>query len=342
MVPFAGYEMPLHYGSIINEHMAVREKCGIFDVSHMGRIRVYGPHAQDFLEKLLPASISSSPDGKAIYSFFLSREGTFIDDLIVYKENSHSFLLVVNAARHQVDIKWMVQNMGSFDVEIRDITEESGMIAIQGPQSHNIISSITGATISELKYYWFMNTNYNGKSIIIARTGYTGSRGYEIIAPPDMIIQLWRKSVEVGCVPCGLGARDSLRLEAGFPLYGNELSETITPLDTGMEKFMNWDKEFTGKDALMKKKTEGDRLYLWGFVSLHENAIPRKGMKIANSDGEEIGFISSGGFSPLLNRGIALGFINKNYNEGDEVIIMGGTRKIIASVKKPPFIQISR
>lgn len=360
MVEFAGYEMPLYYTSIKEEHMAVRQKCGIFDVSHMGRILVEGPDAPYMLDFLLPGNIMGMDKDRALYSFFLNEKGGFIDDLIVYRIAPERFLLVVNASRHDTDMRWLQTHAKGKKVSITDITSSTGMIAIQGPLSPQVMNQIFGPIIDHLKYYRFnafklidaSKLTFHlsevppvleelDRTLIVARTGYTGEKGYEVIAPPDVIRTIWQNLTGSGITPAGLGARDSLRLEAGFPLYGNELTEDVTPLHTGMEKFIVWNKNFKGKEELQKIKEKGPEFFLGGIVCDVSGRLPRHGMTLLSADGKKAGKVTSGGYSPVLGKGIGLAFLNR-YFQASECFLEWRKEKVPVRVVSPPFIEIRR
>ena len=355
MVSFAGYKMPLYYTSIVEEHLAVRNFAGVFDVSHMGRIMVTGRDAAKLLNYLTPASIFQLPPRKAAYSFFLTPQGTVIDDLIIYKISDDVFLLIVNAARHYTDIDWLIKNSSGLSLEIRDITEETFLIALQGKEAINLASSLFGNDVIQLKYYrfsffscstrkWSELTEflYWQNELLISRTGYTGSPGIEIMGPKEMASTIWNEILKLDSriKKAGLGARDSLRLEAGFPLYGNELSEKITPLNASLARFIDFNKDFLGKDALLKLMNNRIDYKLGGIITPDKRYIPRQNAPLFTKDGEKAGYVSSGGYSPVLEKGIALAFIKTEFYSHPELLLEIRKEKIPVQRTSPPFINL--
>jgi len=306
LTPFSGFLMPLQYSSIIEEHKHVRSMAGIFDVSHMGEFLVKGDNAKEFLQKVTTNDIDLLKIGKAQYSAICNQNGGIIDDLLIYNLSDY-YMLVVNAANIDKDFNWLQNNLID-DVELKNVSDNMGLLAIQGPVSKEILLPLYPA-IDSLNYYETLLPNSDG--IIVARTGYSGELGYEIYCPNDKIIALWEKLLLLkNLKPVGLGCRDSLRLEMGYSLYGNELNESINPIEAGLSWITKLKTNFIGSDNMVspiKRKLIP--------LLLRDRAIPRQGYKIFNNNGDEIGFVTSGGMSPSLNCGIALAYIDLPFAE---------------------------
>ncbi|MGB9664458.1 MAG: glycine cleavage system aminomethyltransferase GcvT [Ignavibacteria bacterium] len=344
LVEFAGFEMPVYYSSIVEEHLAVRNNVGIFDVSHMGEIFVKGPEALNFIQRITTNDVSKLIPGKAQYSAMCYDNGGIVDDLLVYRLED-GFMLVVNASNKDKDFEWMKKNVNNLKVELIDKSDDITLIAVQGPKSAETLKNLIDFDIYELKYYSFKDGKILDTNAIISRTGYTGELGYEIYFEGDeeTAVKIWNaildngKQFDIKC--CGLGARDSLRLEMGYCLYGNDIDETTNPLEAGLGWITKLDKEyFIGKDALMKVKEEGIKRQLKGF-ELIDKGIPRHGNLIFYND-KQIGYVTSGTQSPVLNKPIGLGYFDIN-SVNDEVIfeIDNRGKKLKAKFTNVPFIQ---
>ena len=313
MVPFAGFDMPVQYEGIVAEHLAVRNTAGLFDVSHMGEIWVKGKNATEFIQHLVSNDVSTMYDGRAMYAVMCRENGYAIDDLIVYRFTENKYLLVVNADNIDKDFAWM-QAQNTFEVVLENVSDQMSLIALQGPLAQQILQALTDTPLSSLKYYHFAeDSSFNGSlSVIISHTGYTGEKGFEIYCANEDAITIWQllmeKGANLGLKPCGLGARDTLRLEAGYCLYGHELTEEIHPLAAGLGWVTKLKKNFIGRDALVQFKNEGIQQKLVAFI-LNERGIPRQGYPICDANGTEIGTVSSGSQSPILQQGIGLGFV---------------------------------
>ncbi|MBQ9309682.1 MAG: glycine cleavage system aminomethyltransferase GcvT [Bacteroidales bacterium] len=314
MSPFAGFDMPIQYSSITEEHLAVRGKSGIFDVSHMGEIFVNGPDAERFVNHIFTNDIRGMEAGQILYGMLLYPDGGTVDDLLVYKEfEENAYLLVVNAANIEKDYKWILENAEGFEVGILNDSDNWGQVAVQGPESEAVVSKVLGLDLSELKFYHFENFSLYGKRAIVSRTGYTGEDGFEIYACPDAVVDLWRTFLAAGVVPCGLGCRDTLRFEAGLPLYGDELSADITPVMAGLSMFCKLDKdEFIGKEALAKQKAEGPARKLVG-IEIADKAIPRAGYAVELADGTQVGVVTTGYHSISLDKSICFALVDAAY-----------------------------
>lgn len=318
MVEFAGYSMPLQYEGIVKEHMAVRESVGKFDVSHMGEFIVSGENASKALEKIMTNSIFDMLHGQVRYSLMCDTAGKVIDDLLIYKKADDNFMLVVNASNRHKDLAWLQQNLSCDAINITDISDETSLIALQGPQAESVLSKLT---IIPDKYYTFIETKLG----LISRTGYTGEDGFELYIPNEFAEDVWDM---LEAKPCGLGARDTLRLEAAMPLYGHELGD-INPIEAGLKMFVKFGKEFIGKNALLEPVTRIRR----GIV-LNDKCIARQGSKIFS--GNEIGFVTSGSFCPFVNRSIALVMIDKEYIDKPLQVEVRG-KLIDCEIVKLPF-----
>ncbi len=305
MTEYAGWQMPIMYTSLTDEHHAVRNKAGLFDVSHMGEIFVQGPQAEEYINLIFSNDVADIEDGAIIYGFLLYPDGGVVDDLLVYKVSDDYFIFVVNAANTDKDFEWMMKYAGDYDVIVDNNSDEIGQIAIQGPMAEKILQALVPIDLTDIMPFHFVDDiPLANTRALISRTGYTGEDGFEIYLPPAQAHDLWQKLLEAGAVPAGLGARDTLRLEAALPLYGHELSPDISPLDAGLERFVFSAKPqpgFVGQEALA---TAGQSRKLIGLKALGRT-IPRQGYPLIQS-GKPIGTVTSGGYSPTLERGIAL------------------------------------
>lgn len=343
LVDFAGYKMPIQYSSIIGEHKCVRESVGVFDVSHMGEVRIKGERALDFIQNITVNNASVLVDGKVQYSAMCYEDGGIVDDLLVYRIAENEFLLVINASNIQKDVDWMKKN-NLFDVDIIDESDEYSLLAVQGPKSIDVLQKICADTI-KLEYYTFFNTKCAGVDVLLSRTGYTGEPGYEIYfkGSESEAEKIWsaifEAGTEFGIQPIGLAARDSLRLEMGFCLYGNDINQTTNPLEAGLGWITKLKKEnFIGKNEIIKIKENGLSRKLVPMVC-DERVFPRTGYPI-QVDGKKIGYITSGTVSPILEKPIALGYVDISYVElGQSVNIMIRDKEVPAKIVKLPFVE---
>ncbi len=341
-VKFAGWEMPLSYSGVIEEHKAVRTAAGLFDVSHMGRVQVDGQGAKGLLQHLATSDISPLRSGQACYTLFCNNQGGVIDDLIIYKLKRASYLACVNAANRNKCINWMKTNSVNFsNVTIEDHSDSIAQIAIQGPKSMEILQELTEVNLSSIRPKSFIEGRLGGMGSYIARTGFTGERGYELFIPTIIAHGIWESIMEKGEVfglkPAGLGARDTLRLEMGYPLHGSDMDENTTPIECNLEKAVDLKKEdFIGKEAMLKQKERGVERILVGFELL-QKGIPRHGYRIY-SNGKTLGVVTSGNFSPILKKGIGLGFVHPQYSTpGAEILIDIRGKVALAVVVELPF-----
>jgi len=312
MVDFGGWYMPVQYSGVMEEHRAVREAAGLFDVSHMGEIRVRGPQACGFLEWLTPNAPSALAFGQCHYTFLLNERGTVLDDLLIYRFAESDFLLVVNASNQDADLAWIQAQADTFDVSIENEGPATSQLAIQGPRAEAILSRVLGIDLAGIRYYWFTRLAAPSGEMLVSRTGYTGEDGFEIYLPWQAAEPLWNALLEAGkddgLLPAGLGARDTLRLEARMALYGHELDAQTTPLEAGLGWVIKWDKgDFIGRKALLEQKAAGLPRKLV-CLEMTERGVPRQGYPLLHQ-GQTVGVVSSGTHSPTLNRPIAMGFL---------------------------------
>ena len=350
MVEFNGWDMPVEYpasigGGIIAEHMAVRTGVGIFDVSHMGDIRLAGPEALAAVQHISMNDASRLAIGQAQYSALLYPQGTFVDDVIVHRLNEEEYLLVINAGTREKDFNWVRDNTRQFDCAVENLSDDFTQIAIQGPKAVVLLQKLTNANLAAVKFYWITRGTLCGlKNTLIARTGYTGEDGFEIYVPSDKptSARVWNEVLaagkEFGVVPCGLGARNTLRLEAKLPLYGHEISDTITVWEAGLDRFCKMEKpEFIGREALEKAKSEGLKRTLVG-LEMVDRGIARDGYKVKDTGGREIGYVSSGSPAPFLKKNIALAYVPPELSAlGSELLVEIRGQGVKAKVVPTPF-----
>ena len=309
--PFGGFDMPIQYSTIIDEHQAVRTDCGVFDVSHMGEVTVKGADAERYVQHIFTNDVSKIEAGQILYGMMLYDNGGTVDDLLVYKMAENDFFLVINAANIDKDWEWMQKQAESFNIELLNRSEDYGQIAVQGPNAETVVEEVLGIPCKELPFYTVKTVG----DVIISRTGYTGEDGFEIYASHNYICDCWDKLMESGrCKPCGLGCRDTLRFEVGLPLYGDELSADISPVMAGLSMFCKLDKEeFVGKDALVDQKTNGVAQKLVG-IELEGKAIPRHGYTVLK-DGEPIGEVTTGYHSISTDKSVCMALVKAEYGK---------------------------
>ncbi|MBL1113405.1 glycine cleavage system aminomethyltransferase GcvT [Streptomyces sp. 110] len=346
MTDFAGWDMPLRYGSERDEHTAVRTRAGLFDLSHMGEISLIGPRVGDALDHALVGRLSALAVGRARYTMICDDEGGILDDLIVYRLGDEEFLVVANAANAQVVLDALTERAGGFEATVRDDRDAYALLAVQGPESAGILKRLTDADLDGLKYYAGLPGTVAGVPAMIARTGYTGEDGFELFLAPDDAERVWEALTEagapVGLVPCGLSCRDTLRLEAGMPLYGNELTTDTTPFDAGLGRVVKFDKPggFVGREALEAASRQADTVTPRTLVGLVASGrrVPRAGYPVVAADGSPIGRVTSGAPSPTLGRPIAMAYVDPEYaGPGAEGVFVDirGTREPYEVVALP-------
>jgi len=342
MVPFAGYNMPMWYSSIADEHNSVRDNVGVFDVSHMGEFIVTGDFSKDFLQMVTTNDLNKLSEGKIQYTSILNRSGGIIDDLLLYDLGDNRYMLVVNASNMEKDLRWLKEN-NNLNVEIDDISDRMSLFAVQGPKAINVCNKVFKKDLSELKYFTFIKLS-SGEygDLIISATGYTGAGGLEIYAENKYAVKLWSDIIgigkEYGIKPIGLGARDTLRLEMGFCLHGNDIDDSINPIQAGLGWICKKDIEFIGKEIVDRDKEKNPSKILLGF-ELKERGIPRKGYKIFNKDGNLIGEVTSGSISPYTKKAIGMGYVNFDESKTLKAIFIEiRNKKVEAVISKRPFI----
>lgn len=337
--PFGGFDMPIQYTDIKDEHNAVRQACGVFDVSHMGEVVVRGRDAERYVNHIFTNDVTGIPTGKILYGMMCNANGGTVDDLLVYKMGDNDFFLVINAANIDKDWRWMEANTEGFDIDIRNVSEAYGQIAVQGPEAERVVEEVLGLSCSELTFYTSkVLRSRDGVEEIISRTGYTGEDGFEIYGSHDFIRDLWDKLMASGrCKPCGLGCRDTLRFEVGLPLYGDELAEDITPLEAGLGIFVKLDKEdFIGREALLRQKEQGLKRRIVG-IELADRAIPRHGYDVIK-DGEKVGEVTTGYHSISTDKSICMAMVDAPYAKlGTEVEIRIRKKTFLGVVVKKLF-----
>ncbi|MBL4937565.1 glycine cleavage system aminomethyltransferase GcvT [Clostridium sp. YIM B02515] len=342
LIEFARWMLPVQYEGIIEEHEAVRNAAGLFDVSHMGEIKATGKDAFNFVQNLVTNDISVLEDNQVIYTFMCYENGGVVDDLLVYKFNKEDYLLVINASNVEKDFQWMLENKMNYEVELKNISEEISEVALQGPKAQEILQTLTAFNLDDIKFFYCRrDVVIDGIKCLVSRTGYTGEDGFEIYTNNEDITKIWNSILEAGKTygvkPAGLGCRDTLRFEAALPLYGNEISKDITPLEAGLGFFVKLNKKsFIGKEALVRQKEEGLKRKLVGF-EMNERGIPRHGYEVT-SNGENIGFVTTGYMSPTLKKNIGLALIDSKYTElGTEIDILIRNKSVKAKVISKKF-----
>lgn len=342
MVPFAGYNMPVRYSSDLDEHMTVRNAVGVFDVSHMGEFTIHGPQALDLIQRVTSNDVSKLVNGQAQYTCLPNDKGGIVDDLIIYKMKDDDYLIVVNASNIEKDWNWF-SRFNSNGAEMRNISDDMCLFAVQGPKATEVLQKLTNKDLSTIKYYHFTIGKLAGvDNVIISNTGYTGAGGFELYVHKKDAEKVWQKvfdaGKESGIKPIGLGARDTLRLEMGFCLYGNDIDDTTSPLEAGLGWITKFTKDFTNSDKLKKQKQEGVKRKLVGF-KMTEKGIPRHDYTIKDASGSGIGKVTSGTISPVLSTGIGLGYVSTEFSQpGSEIFIDVRGKNLKATVQKPPFI----
>ncbi len=341
IVPFAGWEMPVQYTSIIEEHLAVRNAAGLFDVSHMGEVSVTGPDAEKFLNYLVTNDVAKLPIGKALYTVMCYNNGGVVDDLIIYRLEDDNFFICINAGCSEKDVEWFFKHSTNFDCEVKNLSDNYAQIAIQGPKAIPIVSTVLEKEVEQIKKFQIREINIENKSAYISRTGYTGEDGFEIYCDPDIVESLSEKILESGKEDgiklCGLAARDSLRLEAGFTLYGHEISESISPLQAGLGWVVKLNKEsaFIGQDALLQEKEQGIKRKIFYYI-LNDKRIARQDTDILQ-EGEVVGKVVSGTFSPVIKKPIGSALVKTEGVNMSKLYVELRKNQIFLEPTKPPL-----
>lgn len=339
MQPFGGYDMPIQYSSIIEEHNAVRQHCGVFDVSHMGEVYITGKDAEKYVNYIFTNDVTNAPLNSIFYGMMLYPDGGTVDDLLVYKMGENEFFLVINAANTDKDVEWIRQHAEGYDVTIDHCSDYYSQLAIQGPETESVVEEVLHLSCKDLAFYEAKTIDVNGEQIIVSRTGYTGEDGFEIYGSQAYIVQAWDALMESKrCTPCGLGCRDTLRFEAGLPLYGMELSKDITPVMSGLSMFCKLDKpEFIGKEAIAKQKEEKPKQKVIG-LELEGKAIPRHGYPVMK-DGKQVGIITTGYHSISLDKSLAFALVDLEHSKlGTELEVQIRKKTFPCVVVKKRFL----
>lgn len=339
MSPFAGYDMPISYEGIEAEHHAVRKNVGVFDVSHMGEVLITGPQATMFVNYVFSGDVRPLENYKVVYGMLLNDRGGVVDDLLVYKRDENEYFLVINASNIDKDVEWIKKHAAKYDVTVDNQSEHWAELAVQGPNAEKVLKEILGIDGSDLAFYTFKDIfSDEGERMVFSRTGYTGEDGFELYAPADVIQTAWDKLMAAGVAPCGLGCRDTLRFEAGLPLYGDELTDEISPIEAGLSMFAKLDKDhFIGRDALIEQKSSGVKKKVVG-LEVDGKAIPRHGYDVLNADGEKVGEITTGYHSITLDRNLAMALVDAKYAALDTPLQVQVRKKVFpAKVIKKRF-----
>jgi aminomethyltransferase len=342
MVPFAGYNMPVQYEGVTAEHITVRDAVGVFDVSHMGEFLVEGENALALIQKITSNDVAKLEIGDAQYSCFPNEDNGIVDDLICYRIKENTYLLVVNASNIEKDWNWISKYNEGFNANLKDVSEEYSLLAIQGPKAVEAMQSLSSLNLAEIPFYKFKIGDFAGiENVIISATGYTGSGGFEIYCKNEEAIQIWNKVFEAGAdygiKPIGLAARDTLRLEMGYCLYGNDIDETTSPIEAGLSWITKFTKEFVNAETLAKEKELKPKRRLIAF-ELNERGVPRQGYDIVDESGKVIGNVTSGTMSPCLQKGIGMGYVPQVFSKsGSKIYIQVRKKAIPATIVKLPF-----
>jgi aminomethyltransferase len=337
MVDFGGWELPVQFTGILEEHEAVRTKVGVFDVSHMGEVTVKGPQAVELLQRATCNDVAKLDTGRIHYNGLLYQNGGFVDDILIYQNTPEDFFVVVNASNTDKDVEWLRQSAKDLDAEVKNVSADYAQLAIQGPEAERVLQPMTDATLADIKYYRFTTGTVDGASSVISRTGYTGEDGFEIYVAPEHAPRILRKLVDAGVKPCGLGARDTLRLEAKMALYGNDIDDTTTPIQADLGWIVKLDKgDFAGRDVIAREKSEGPPRKLVGFEMV-DRGIARHGYPVVDGK-EEIGVVTSGTHSPTLKKAIGLAYLPLDKSaQGTEFMVLIRGKETRARVIPTPF-----
>ena len=338
MVPFAGFEMPVQYTGVVQEHLAVRKQAGLFDVSHMGEFLVRGPQAIDLIQYVFSNDVGRLDIGQAQYGYMPNAKGGIIDDLLVYRMDNQSYLLVVNAANIEKDWNWLVTHNKLFDASLQNQSDQWSLLALQGPMATSILKELTETDIDSIPFYRFTHGTVAGVDrVLISATGYTGSGGYELYVPNEGAEKIWNSLIQNGAKPCGLAARNTLRIEMGYCLYGNDIDDTTSPLSAGLSWCTSFSKDFVGKDRIEQQQATGTPNKRVGFI-LNERGIPRQGYSLADESGNDIGIVTSGTQSPSLEKGIGMGYIAREQAVvGNIIYVVIRNKHIPATITSLPF-----
>lgn len=338
MVHFAGFEMPMQYTGVVNEHLAVRHKVGIFDVSHMGEILVSGPNAIDLIQYVFSNDAQHLDVGQAQYGYMPNAKGGIIDDLLVYRTDSQSYLLVVNAANIEKDWNWLLTHNKVFGASLQNQSDQWSLIALQGPQATSVLAKLTNTDIGSIPFYRFVYGKVAGiDQVLISATGYTGSGGYELYVPNEGAEKIWNSLIQNGAEPCGLAARNTLRIEMGYCLYGNDIDDTTSPISAGLSWCTALSKDFVSKDQIEKQKVDGVSKKRVGFI-VNERGIPRQTYGLVDESENDIGIVTSGTQSPCLEKGIGIGYVDREKAiVGNIIYVSIRNKQVPATITSLPF-----
>ena len=338
MVPFAGYEMPVQYSGVVREHLAVRNNAGLFDVSHMGEFLVSGPQATNLIQYVFSNDVERLDIGQAQYGYMPNAKGGIVDDLLVYRIDNQSYLLVVNAANIEKDWNWLVTHNKVFGASLQNQSDEWSLLALQGPKATSLLANLTNIDIGSVPFYRFTYGKVVGvDQVLISATGYTGSGGYELYVENKGVEKIWNSLIQNGAVPCGLAARNTLRMEMGYCLYGNDIDDTTSPLSAGLNWCTVFSKDFVSKDIIEHQKVTGTVKKRVGFV-INERGIPRQGYTLTDERGNEIGIVTSGTQSPSINKGIGMGYVKREQAlVGNIVYVIIRNKQVPATIISLPF-----
>lgn len=338
MVHFAGFEMPMQYTGVVHEHLAVRHKVGIFDVSHMGEILVSGPNAIDLIQYVFSNDAQHLDVGQAQYGYMPNAKGGIIDDLLVYRIDSQSYLLVVNAANIEKDWNWLLTHNKVFGASLQNQSDQWSLIALQGPQATSVLAKLTNTDIGSIPFYRFVYGKVAGiDQVLISATGYTGSGGYELYVPNEGAEKIWNSLIQNGAEPCGLAARNTLRIEMGYCLYGNDIDDTTSPISAGLSWCTALSKDFVSKDQIEKQKVDGVSKKRVGFI-VNERGIPRQSYGLVDESENDIGIVTSGTQSPCLEKGIGIGYVDREKAiVGNIIYVSIRNKQVPATITSLPF-----
>ena len=338
MAHFAGFEMPMQYSGVVNEHLAVRHKVGIFDVSHMGEILVSGPNAIDLIQYVFSNDAQNLDVGQAQYGYMPNAKGGIIDDLLVYRIDSQSYLLVVNAANIEKDWNWLLTHNKVFGASLKNQSDQWSLIALQGPQATSVLAKLTNTDIGSIPFYRFVYGKVAGiDQVLISATGYTGSGGYELYIPNEEAEKIWNSLIQNGAEPCGLAARNTLRIEMGYCLYGNDIDDTTSPISAGLSWCTALSKDFVSKDQIEKQIVNGVSKKRVGFI-VNERGIPRQSYGLVDENENDIGIVTSGTQSPCLEKGIGIGYVDREKAiVGNIIYVSIRNKQVPATITSLPF-----
>ena len=342
MVPFAGFEMPVQYTGVVREHHAVREHAGLFDVSHMGEFLISGPQAVPLIQHVFSNDVERLNIGQAQYGYMPNAKGGIVDDLLVYKIDQQRYMFVVNAANIEKDWNWLVTHNKMFGATLENQSDQWSLLALQGPKATSILATLTEATVAKIPFYSFIHGTVAGvDNVLISATGYTGSGGYELYIPNENAEKIWNSLLNNGAEPCGLAARNTLRIEMGYCLYGNDIDDSTSPIAAGLRLCTAFSKDFVSKDIIEQQKAAGTNTKRVGFV-LNERGIPREGYALTDVDGNNIGTVTSGTQSPSLEKGIGMGYVDRQHAVvGNNIQVVIRNKSILATITSLPFYSAS-